>query len=153
MLVRLYALPPIGPVEEKLQAKGVTSRRPLPSEKSLVVGWVRKNFSAGWADECEVAFSHDPPSCFIALENEEIMGFACYEATCKDFFGPAGTLESARGRGIGRLNLLKCLHAMRAEGYAYAVIGGVGPREFYAGTVGAVVIEGSDPGIYPVKRA
>lgn len=37
---------------------------------------------------------------------------------------------------------------MREQGYAYAIIGGVGPVEFYAKTVGAVVIEGSDPGIY-----
>lgn len=28
MLVRLYALPPIGSVEEGLRAKGVTARRP-----------------------------------------------------------------------------------------------------------------------------
>jgi hypothetical protein len=43
---------------------------------------------------------------------------------------------------------LACLQAMRAEGYAYAIIGGVGPAEFYAKTVGAVEIEGSTPGIY-----
>lgn len=34
------------------------------------------------------------------------------------------------------------------QGYAYAIIGGVGPAEFYAKAVGAVLIEGSSPGIY-----
>jgi hypothetical protein len=37
---------------------------------------------------------------------------------------------------------------MKAEGYAYAVIGWAGPQEFYARLVGATVIEGSEPGIY-----
>ena len=33
-------------------------------------------------------------------------------------------------------------------GYAYGVIGGVGPADFYARAVGAMPIEGSSPGIY-----
>jgi hypothetical protein len=37
---------------------------------------------------------------------------------------------------------------MRDEGYAYAVIGGVGPAEYYRRAIGATVIEGSTPGIY-----
>ena len=43
---------------------------------------------------------------------------------------------------------LSCLHAMAGHGYAYAIIGGVGPTAFYADTVGAVPIEGSSPEIY-----
>ena len=31
---------------------------------------------------------------------------------------------------------------MRDAGYAYAIIGGVGPAEYYARTVGATLIEG-----------
>ena len=37
---------------------------------------------------------------------------------------------------------------MRDEGYSYAVIGGVGPREFYERACGAFEIPGSDPGIF-----
>jgi len=40
------------------------------------------------------------------------------------------------------------MKAMYDEGYAYAIIGGVGPVEFYAKSVGAVLIEGSTPGIF-----
>ena len=50
--------------------------------------------------------------------------------------------------GIGRALLLRSLAAMRAEGYAYAVIGGVGPQEFYKKCVGAMLIPDSVPGIY-----
>jgi len=37
---------------------------------------------------------------------------------------------------------------MKNLGYAYAIIGGVGPASFYEKAVGAKLIEGSDPGIY-----
>ena len=38
---------------------------------------------------------------------------------------------------------------MRAEGYAYAIIGWASSVDFYRKAVGAIVIEGSEPGIYP----
>ncbi|NLP06077.1 GNAT family N-acetyltransferase, partial [Candidatus Fermentibacteria bacterium] len=107
-------------------------------------------FGDGWAGECETATSRVPASCFIAVSGDIPTGFACYDAACRGFFGPAGVLESHRGGGIGRALLHACLASMRAEGYAYAVIGGVAAdcEGFYAGAAGAVRIEGSDPGIY-----
>ena len=133
---------------KKQQANGVTIRRALVLEKQLVIEWVRKHFSPGWGNECDVAFSRQPVSCFIAVEEEQLLGFACYDATCLNFFGPTGVLESCRGRGVGKALLLACLHAMKWQGYAYAIIGWVGPAEFYHKIVGAVEIEGSSPGIY-----
>jgi hypothetical protein len=37
---------------------------------------------------------------------------------------------------------------MKLKGYAYAIIGAVGPAEFYEKAVGAIKIENSWPGIY-----
>ena len=37
---------------------------------------------------------------------------------------------------------------MKLKGYAYAIIGAVGPAEFYKKAVGAIKIENSWPGIY-----
>jgi GNAT superfamily N-acetyltransferase len=148
MLVKLYELPQLGPLSAGISGEGVEIRRGLVPEKHLVLDWVGRTFGPGWASECEVAFTRQPPSCFIATENGACIGFGCYDATCKNFFGPTGVAEKARGRGIGKALLLACLHAMHAEGYAYAVIGGAGPVEFYARAVGATVIEGSKPGIY-----
>ena len=148
-VVRLYDLPPAGSHIKKLEKQGVTVRAAMAYEKTQIVTWVGDKFSTGWADECCVAFNHHPISCFIATEKGAIVGFACYESTCKNFFGPIGVAEHARGRGIGKALLLSCLHAMAASGYAYAIIGGGdGAREFYAETVGAIEIEGSSPGIY-----
>jgi hypothetical protein len=40
---------------------------------------------------------------------------------------------------------------MRENGYAHAIISGVGPAEYYSKTVGAMVIEGASPGIYDFR--
>jgi ribosomal protein S18 acetylase RimI-like enzyme len=126
----------------------VTIRVARSYEKQQVVEWVRRSFGEPWADECDAAFGNRPVSCFIATENGAIAGFACYDATCRDFFGPAGVADQARGRGIGSALLLTCLHAMAAIGYGYAIIGGAGSLEFYRKVVAAIEIEGSSPGIY-----
>lgn len=148
MLVKLYELPPIEPVIEQQRSQGIEIRRALAPEKHVVVEWVRQTFSNGWASECDVAFSNHPVSCFIAIKEGRVIGFACYDATCKDFFGPTGVDPAFRGQNIGKALLLACLHAMAAQGYAYAIIGGAGPVDFYAKATGATIIEGSVPGIY-----
>ena len=61
--------------------------------------------------------------------------------------GPRRCSNPNGGRGRRAL-LLAALHAQRDQGYAYSIIGGVGPTEFYVKEVGAVTIEGSTPGIY-----
>lgn len=148
MLVRLYDLPESSSRITALRADGVEVRRALAPERHVVVSWVREHFGESWASECEVSFSRLPISCFRAQRGQELLGFACYDATAKGFFGPTGVLEREREQGIGAALLLATLQAMAAEGYAYAIIGGVGPADFYAKAVGAVPIEGSTPGIY-----
>ena len=128
--------------------QGVVLRRPGAYEKHLVADWAGAHFSAKWKSEVEVAFSRQPVSCFIATRERKLLGFACYDTSARGFFGPTGVAEAARGTGIGKALLLKALEALREGGHAYGFIGGVGPREFYEKTVGAVEIPGSDPGIY-----
>jgi len=148
MLVKLHALPDLGEALAKTARASVEIRRPNPWEKALLLGWVGKTFGAVWAAECEAAFAANPPSCFIAEKDKAIIGFACHDCARRNFFGPTGVAEPSRGRGVGRALLLSCLHAMRANGYAYAIIGGVGPADYYAKAVGATLIDGSSPGIY-----
>ena len=148
MLVRLYDLPDHSGIITSLQKDGITIRRALAAEKSIVIDWVTQHFGTGWASETEVSFSYQPVACFIATENAKIVGFGCYDSAYRNFFGPTGVEESLRGKGIGKALLLECLLAMKAQGYAYGIIGGVGPARFYEKAVGAVLIEGSNPGIY-----
>ncbi|MBM3442249.1 MAG: GNAT family N-acetyltransferase [Bacteroidetes bacterium] len=148
MLVKLYELPDYTVLKKKLEDDEIVFRRPLAAEKSILVNWVKKNYGSGWASEVEVSFGYQPISSFIAIKENLIIGFATYNAAYQNFFGPTAVEEIHRGKGIGKILLMDCLDAMRAQGFAYAIIGGVGPAEFYTKSVGAELIKGSNPGIY-----
>ena len=148
MLVRLYDLPDSAALYQDAAAQGVTLRRARAFEKHTVAAFARANFSEKWVSEVEVAMSRQPIACFIATRDQQILGFACYDTTQRGFFGPTGVSENARGLGLGKALLFKALEGLREIGYTYAIIGGVGPKEFYAKTCGAIEIPGSDPGTY-----
>jgi len=148
MLVKLYALPDYSALKKKLEDDYIVFRRPLAAEKSITINYVKKNYGTGWASEVEVSFGYKPITSFIAIKENSIIGFACYDAAYQNFFGPTAVEEIYRGKGIGKILLMECLNAMRLQGFAYAIIGGVGPADFYKKTVGAELINGSNPGIY-----
>ena len=148
LLVKLYELPPSAQALETLRAEGIEIRRAIGPEKHAIVEWAEKKFSRSWASECDVALSAQPVSCFIAVKEKQVIGFACYDATLKGFFGPIGVDESVKKKGLGKALLIRTLEAMRDAGYGYAAIGWAGPVEFFSKTVGATVIEGSEPGVY-----
>ena len=147
MLVRLWELPPLEPALAACASHGTTVRRALAPEKPLVLDFARRHFAA-WEAEVDVSFARLPVACFVAVREGAVVGFACHDAIAPDFFGPTGVAEGARGRGAGRALALAALHALRAQGYAYAIVGGVGPAAFYAKAFGATPIERSTPGPY-----
>ena len=146
LLVKLYDLPGVGAVE------GYSVRRPLAHERDRVAEWVGQHFTTGWQSEVACAFGEPPTRGWIAIDEttRAIAGFAVYDVVFRGFFGPIGVAESARGRGLGTALTLRALHSMREAGYAYAVIGGASSVSYYAEAVGAVEIEGSSPGAYPI---
>lgn len=149
MLVNLLDLPDPRPLYDTLRAQDIVIRRALAPDRKLVCDFVTRTFSPYAVGEAQAAFARQPVSLFLATDHDQLVGFACYEATAPDFFGPTAVAPTHRGRDIGRALLLRSLEAMRDElGYVYAVIGGVGPVAFYEKTVGARLIPGSDPGIY-----
>jgi GNAT superfamily N-acetyltransferase len=148
MLVKLYTLPPLEPELAAMTAQGITLRRGIAPEKHMVLLWVREHFSEYWVSECDVAFTRQPPSIWLATHEGQLVGFGCYDTTTLGFFGPTGVSEAMRGRGVGKALLIACLHAMRNIGYGYAIIGGVGPVDFYERIVGAQVIADSTPSVY-----
>jgi GNAT superfamily N-acetyltransferase len=122
MLVRLYDLPSLEDALESASRRGVTIRPALTPERPQVLEWMRANFDV-WAAEAEAAFCRLPVSCLLAVRDQDLLGFACYDATCRNFFGPTAVLEEERGNGLGRSLLLAALHAQRAQGYAYSIPG------------------------------
>jgi hypothetical protein len=148
MLVKLYELPSSsGPCGGFARA-GIEIKRAIAPEKHHVLDWIGAKFSKGWVSECDAAFSNSPCSCFVAVKDSRVIGFACYDATARGFFGPIGVDQALKQPGLGKALLIRTLEAMREAGYGYAIIGWAGPLEFFKKTVGATVIEGSEPGVY-----
>ena len=153
LLVALYRLPPLEPWLAALDAHGIRIRRNLAHERHAMLDWVVRAFpdeGDAWQSECSAAFAATPTRCFVAIDNGAPVGFACYDATARGFFGPTGTAASARGKGVGAALLLTALEAMRADGYGYAAIGGTNEAVsgFYRKVAGAVPIPDSTPGLY-----
>ena len=148
MLVNLLELQSPDEIIARLEDQGISIRRAMAPDMYGILEFVEKTLSRGAKGECAVCFSHQPISCFIAVKDKKPVGFACYDATMRDFFGPTAVDESCRGKGVGAALLLSALWSMRDEGYAYAIIGGVGPAAFYEKVCGAKMIEGSTPGAY-----
>lgn len=148
MLVRLYDLPDSEECYARVERAGYVLRRARAFERHTVAAFAEREFSAKWASEVEVALARQPVTCWVATRGGEVFGFACYDTTMRGFFGPTGVVESARGEGLGKALLMKALESLREMGYAYGIIGGVGPAEYYARVCGAEEIAGSDPGVY-----
>jgi ribosomal protein S18 acetylase RimI-like enzyme len=145
MLIRLYGQQPSDP-----PVAAVDVRRPLAPEHDLVLDWIARHFTPGWASEARVALGNRPPTLLVAIGGEprDLLGFCCHDATARGFVGPIGVAASARGSGVGAALLDASLRDMRALGYAYAIAGAVGAPEFFRRVAGATEIEGSEPGIY-----
>ena len=145
MLIRLHeprlAAPPLAAADGDV-------RKPLAPDHDLVIAWIARHFTPGWASEARVALGNRPLSLFVATRSDALLGFCCYDAAARGFVGPIGVAEPARGSGVGAALLSACLQDMRTMGYAYAIAGAVGAGEFFRRVAGATEIEGSSPGIY-----
>jgi predicted N-acetyltransferase YhbS len=148
MLVKLYELQNDWTFLQEQESIGITIRKPIGPEKHLIIEWVREHFNSLWASEVDLAISNQPKTCFVAVRDGRLIGFSCYDATALGFFGPTGVDQSFRGKGTGKALLLAALLDMKLKGYGYAVIGAIGPADFYRKMVGAVEIPGSTPGVW-----
>lgn len=144
LLVPLYDLP------EPVDVNGVWIGRPPTHLAHLVADFVGDVFGDGWRSECLCSLRAVPPRLLLAVRQEvgEMVGFCCWDATALGFLGPVGVSPEARGEGIGKALVLRCLSMMRDQGYGYAVIGAAGPVGFFRSFCDARPIQGSEPGIY-----
>lgn len=140
MIVGLTNLP-----QYKLSEK-IKLKRAFPGDKAQILKFVRENFQSNWEYEVEQSLFQSPGKCFIATEEGRLIGFACYDASAKGFFGPIGVLPSERGKNIGTALMIRTFEAMREYGYGYAIIGWVSEAEqFYRKTVNAEYIKNGEP--------
>lgn len=118
--------------EKKLFTEGFEIKRVEESEYDEMIEWTEKNFKA-WIGEVNSAFANSEISIYIAKLNSKIIAFSAYETNNKGtgWFGPMGTTEAARGKGIGGILLKRCLEDMKRIGFQKAIIPWVGPIPFY----------------------
>lgn len=143
LVVKLYDLPPIPPPADEYAIV-----RAMSPNRNHIISWTKIHFGDLWASEVAIAFSRTPVTCFLALENDRIVGFSCYETTYKTFFGPTGVLPEHQGKGLGKALLLHALHGLHSLGYPYGIIGDPGPVDFYVKAVGGIVIPDNNRGAY-----
>lgn len=150
MLVKLYNIKNETQIINKLSISGIKINRAIAADQRKVLAFIKENFDENYVDECRSAFSNNPITCYIATKNKTIIGFACYEVTAKNYFGPMGVDINERRIGVGCALLNKCLLSMSELGYGYAIIGWptTSAIQFYEKTVQATLICDSYPGIY-----
>lgn len=150
MLVKLYNISNSYDIEKKLSEEGIKIKKALAPDRSRIIEFSRTCAKDDYSDEVAAAFSNNPITCYIATREKKIIGFACYEATAKNFFGPMAVLENERKKGIGKALLLKSLSSMQELGYAYAIIGwpAISAVDFYKKCADAIMIDEKSSGVY-----
>ena len=142
MIVGLYNMPDV----EIL--KDIKVSKAFVSDMDKIMDFIDNELpnEQGWKKEIQYSLMQSPIKVIIATKNNELTGFACYDASAKGFFGPIGVKKSERGKGVGKALLTTTLNYMKADGYAYAIIGWVGSADkFYKKTVGAIRIPSATP--------
>ncbi|GIH93341.1 GNAT family N-acetyltransferase [Planobispora siamensis] len=115
----------------RLTERGVTVHAAGPADRAAVAAFVAAHWSEAWAWEAAQG-----TGCHYAARDGEIIAFAAWGAR-PAWFGPMGTAPAARGLGVGRVLLRRCLAEMRAAGLESAQISWVGPLGFYSRAAGA----------------
>ena len=120
----------------------INYRKAEQNDAASLKAFVESEFGDRWLDSIENGFLQDNIPIFIALVDNQIIGFACFDVVRKrkGLFGPMGTSLSNRVQGIGYNLLHHCLREMQEKGYEYAIIGQAGPLEFYEKACNAIVI-------------
>ncbi|MDM5154390.1 GNAT family N-acetyltransferase [Bacillus sp. DX1.1] len=124
----------IGYEKADMNDSNVFMRRATVDDFKELIQFVQLEFGERWIDSVKTGFqSHLEIPIYLAVKNEKIIGFACYDVVRgkKGLFGPMGTSKENRVQGVGAALLHHCLYDMKRIGYEYAIIGQAGPVEFY----------------------
>lgn len=126
--------------EDRLAPEGFTIRRLEPGERATFSSYMTERWSRGWHDEAMNSYLNDPITTFVALQHGSLCAFAtCDSEGFAGHFGPTGTNEELRGKGIGRILFYRCMRDLYERGLTHAEIVWVGPIPFYTRIAGAYV--------------
>ena len=118
----------------------VLIRRATPSDMSALMNFLQEVWPS-WQYEARQCFENHPISLHLAFIEDRIVGFSAYDASNPGtgWFGPMGVNQTARGSGIGRELLFRCLEDFKRQGLSNVTIPWVGPLHFYSRLAGAAI--------------
>jgi predicted N-acetyltransferase YhbS len=130
------------PLDQPLRLIDVTGydiRRVEMTEREPLLDWIARKFAPVWAYEVARAIDGPRRAVHAAWHDGQPVAFAAADGNNQGlgWFGPAGTDAAHRGKRLGEALLVRCLEDVRGLPEA-GVIAWIGPKAFYAKTVGAV---------------
>ncbi len=130
------------PLHEPLRRIDVTGyelRRVEVTDRDALLSWIAAKFAPVWAHEVARAIAGPRRAAHAAWRDGAPVAFAAADGNNQGlgWFGPAGTDPAHRGKRLGEALLVRCLEDVRGLPEA-GVIAWIGPKQFYAKTVGAV---------------
>jgi GNAT superfamily N-acetyltransferase len=127
MVGDLRKLKPLSAEDQKL-LKAAGGRRAGAKDAAPLKAMLQQAFPY-WVGEVEMGLRKGV--VWVAGPAGSVTAFACADGTHPGWFGPMGTLESERGKGLGRLLMAQCLQHLKKRGVKAARIPWVGPIPFY----------------------
>ena len=124
---------------DDLLSAGFTLRRGTAEDAKALRGFCTDTGYGGWADETTLALADPLPGVHLCTQDGRITGFAAHGIVGPRHFGPMLTEKRYRGKGIGRVLLLRCLEDLSAAGLSWSEIVWTGPILFYARGCGAMM--------------
>lgn len=129
--------------EAELRRAAIEIRRARrdADDRALLAAFFAQDFGDDWRYEANLAMELGPPALHLAIQSDRIIAFSAHSTQNREwgFFGPMGTTPAARGKGVGRVLLRRCLNDLFDAGHCTAVIPWVGPISFYHRWAGSVV--------------
>lgn len=126
--------------EAFLSLEGFSIRRLQPNDRIAFSDWLLRTWSPAWQAEGLLTLKRDPIPCFVAEHNGRICAFAAYGVASFPYsFGPTGTEEVLRGKGLGRVLFYRCMQDLKEHGHNYAEVSWVGPIVYYAKIANATI--------------
>ncbi len=122
-----------GRYENQIEEKyNITIQRASTEKRQIVFDLINKEFEI-WQAEITLAYEKKTNPLHIAILDNKVIAFSNH--SCNNigtgWFGPMGTTEKARGKGIGEILLKRCLKDLQEAGFSEAIIPWVGPIGFY----------------------
>jgi GNAT superfamily N-acetyltransferase len=123
----------------QIDVTGYELRRVDATERAPLLAWIAERFAPVWALEVGRALDGPRRAVHAAWLDGAPVAFAAADGNNQGlgWFGPAGTEQAHRKKRLGEALLVRCLEDVRGLPEA-GVIAWIGPKAFYAKSVGAV---------------